>query len=277
MSLLRRLLATAAIVLCTATVAACVGVVVGMWTVGRQVSGRVHHAFDRLEVALQRASAANRSVRRVLAQALADVEAQPDGQPAGAPGARGRRESSALRALAQRRVARDIGELRGRLDTLADAAVAAASLLQGTQEIAEDRRGRAEVGRLERWAAEAGQLAVTLQRLEAAVGDGPPAAGGREPAEPAGAVELALQRCQAKLDAWQTDLDAAGAGLQEWEATTAGWLRHAAIALTLLCAWVAAGQVSLFAHAVGWLRRRHGDARRSAAHSPARESRMAGD
>jgi hypothetical protein len=56
------------------------------------------------------------------------------------------------------------------------------------------------------------------------------------------------------LDDWQSDLDAAREELARVKGEILGWLKYAAVAMTIFCLWVAAGQVSLFAHTLRWSR-----------------------
>jgi hypothetical protein len=65
-------------------------------------------------------------------------------------------------------------------------------------------------------------------------------------------VDLVLQKVQATADEWQSDLDAAREELPRVKAEVLGWLTHAAVAVTVLCVWVAVSQMSLFAHARKW-------------------------
>jgi hypothetical protein len=54
------------------------------------------------------------------------------------------------------------------------------------------------------------------------------------------------------VDSWQSDLDAARAGLARVSEQVLGWLRVGAIAVPVVCVWLAAGQVCLFARALRW-------------------------
>jgi hypothetical protein len=57
------------------------------------------------------------------------------------------------------------------------------------------------------------------------------------------------------VDGWQSDLDAAREELPRVRVEVLGWLTPAAIAVSVLGAWVALSQISLFAHARKWCRR----------------------
>jgi hypothetical protein len=148
----------------------------------------------------------------------------------------------------------NLNELSGRLATLSDATVAASSLLQSFQELPGSRTRRITPDQLERWGDQAQQLSGTLRRLEAVVGDGEKTTTGKAVAAATSDVDLILERCQARVDDWQSDLEAAREELRDVKAEILGWLTPAAIVATLLCVWVTAGQISLFAHALQWCR-----------------------
>jgi hypothetical protein len=158
------------------------------------------------------------------------------------------------RNMIDRQVGPNINNLGGRLAVLSDASVAAASLLRSVQELPLARAGRIDPDKLERATEQASQLSAALQKLQTTIGEVDKTAGQRQVAGAADRVDLVLQRCQTIVDDWQSDLDAAHEALAYFEAHVSGWLLLAAIAGTVLCAWVGAGQISLFAHAWKWVR-----------------------
>jgi hypothetical protein len=97
---------------------------------------------------------------------------------------------------------------------------------------------------------EARRLSSILRRLEVAVGDGGTETSREEVAAATGEVDLFLQKCQATVDAWQSNLEEIRDDLARVKAKILGWLTFAAIAVIALCSWVGAGQVSLLAHAL---------------------------
>jgi hypothetical protein len=68
-------------------------------------------------------------------------------------------------------------------------------------------------------------------------------------------VEQVLEQCQVAVDSWQSDVDAARKGLARVKVQMVRWLMYAAIVMTVLLVWVAAGQISLFGRALEWLKR----------------------
>jgi hypothetical protein len=206
-------------------------------------------------LALQRAADATQNVRRAVAKARGDV-AQVDKESADLRGGgeKGRRASRNLRALLQQKVGPNLEDLGGRLATLSDAAVAVCSLLGSFEELPPRWASRIKPEQWQRWTDQAQQLSHTLGRLEAAVGDGDRGTSGTNVAEATRSVDEVLEKCQATMDDWQADLDAAREGLAQVQAEVLGWWKPAVIAVTLLCGWMAAGQASLFAHALKWCR-----------------------
>jgi hypothetical protein len=241
------------LLLATVGIVGCVAGGIGIWTFCRKASERVEKISARLDVGLQRVSAANQQIQRAVAKARADLaEVSKESAKPREGGAKSRRTSRAVRTLIQKQVGPNLDNLGGRLDTLSDTAVAVSSLLQSFQELPNSRSGRLQPEQAERWADQAQQLSATLRQLEAVVGDGEKESSGREVADATSAVDRVLEKCQAMVDDWQSELDAAGEELSEVKAEILGWLKLTAIAVTLLCAWIGAGQISLFAHALHW-------------------------
>jgi hypothetical protein len=213
----------------------------------------VQNITARLDVGLERLSVANQNAQRAVGKARAEVakvgkeSADLGGGGEGSPGV-----SRALRTLIQQQVGPNLNDLSGRLATLSDAAVAVSTVLQSFQELPTSRAGRIKPDQLERWGDEAQQLSGTVRRLEDLIGNEEKVTTSREVPAVTSEVDLILQNCQTRLDVWQSDLEAAREELRHVEAEILGWLTPAAIAGTLFCLWVAAGQISLFAHALRW-------------------------
>ncbi len=258
MVLLRRSVGALGLILSTVGVVCCAGGVIGIWMFFQDTSERVQKVFARLDVGLQRASAAVDNLQRAVGKARTDVaEAGRESVDLGQDRGKGRRVSRSLKTFIQQKVGPDVEDLGGRLATLSDAAVTVSSLLESLQELLPGRAGRRlEPGQLEHWGEEARQLSTGLRRLEAVVDEGGKETGGQQVAAATGEVDQALQRCQAKADAWQSDLDGVREEFQHVRAKVRGWVTLTAVAVTVLLVWVAAGQVSLFAHALRWLRGR---------------------
>jgi hypothetical protein len=233
----------------------CIAGVIGIWRFCPEVSEKVQRISEGLDVALQRASTANQNVRRGVGKARAEVArvGKESANLAGG-GEKSRLASRTLRTLLQQQAGPNIDDLVGRLALGSEAAVAVSALLQSFQELAPGQLGRLQPGQVEQWTDQAQQLSATLRRLEGVVGEGDKETSGREVAAATSEVDLLLQKCQATVDDWQSDLDALREKVAQVKAEILGWLQPAAIAATFVVTWVAAGQISLFAHALKWCR-----------------------
>jgi hypothetical protein len=257
MGLLRRLVAAIVLLLSTVGTVGCVVGILGVWMLYQQVSERMQRITDRFDTGLQRVSAANQNVQLAVGKARADV-ANVGKESSGLTGVgnKSRRAARTIRALIQQQAGPDMDDLGGRLATLSDSAVAVSSLLESFQEVPLARAPRIDSDQLKRRADEAQRLSSILRRLEVAVGDGDTETGRQDVAAATGEVDLFLQKCQDTVDAWQSNLEATRDDLAHAKAKLPGWLTCAAIAVTVLCLWVGADQISLFARALRWCRGR---------------------
>jgi hypothetical protein len=255
MRLMRRFGGALVLLLSAVGILGCAGGIIGIWMLYPGVSERVQTISARLDVGLQRVSAANQNVRRAIERARADVATVSKESADLGGGEKGRRASRALRTAIQRQAAPNIADLGGRLATLSDAAVAVSSLLESFQELPTGPRVHVEPDLLKLRADEAQQLSARLRKLEAALGDEEKGTSSREAAATTSEVAHVLETCQVAVDSWQSDLDAARADLARIQAQTVSWLLPVAIAMTVLLVWVAAGQISLSGRAVEWLKR----------------------
>jgi hypothetical protein len=255
MRLLRRIVGIAVLLLSTVGIVCCIAGIIGIWTVYQEVAERTQRISDRLDAGLERASLANQNVRDALGKARADV-ANVDKESADLAGGgeKGRRASRAVRTLIQQKAGPDIDDFGGRLATLSESAVAVSSLLQSFQEVPLGENIRVDPEPLQRRAAEAHQLSVTLRRLEPAVGDADGEIRSEDLTAATSQVDVVLSRCEEAVDRWQSDLNAARESVARIKARVLGWLKWSAIALTVLLAWVGLGQISLFGRAVRWCR-----------------------
>jgi hypothetical protein len=255
MAVLRRLVGALALVLSAVGTLCCVGAIVGVWAFRQKTIDRAEDALARLDVGLQRASAANQNVGRAVRKARADVaEVGKESAAVKKGGEKGRLATRTLKTLIKKKVGPGVEDLSGRLSTLSDAAVVVSSLLQSLQELPAGRIERVKPEQLQQWGEQAEQLSASLRRLEAVVADKGKKTGGQPVAAAAGQVDLVLQRCQETVDAWQSYLDDARGEVGQVRERLPGWLTLGAVAVTVLCGWVAAGQVSLFAHGLRWVR-----------------------
>jgi hypothetical protein len=253
MGLLHRLVGVVVLILSTVGSVGCVAAIIGIWMLCQEVAEKVQRITDRLDAGLQRVSAANQNVQVAVGKARADVaNVGKESADLSSGGKKSRRAARTIRALIQQQAGPDMDEVGGRLATLSDGAIAVSSLLETFQEVPLARASRMDSDQLERRADEARKLSSVLRRLEVAVGDGDTETSRQDVAAATGDVVLFLRKCQATLDAWQSDLDETRDDLAHVKAKILGWLTWAAIAMTVLCSWVGAGQVSLLARALRW-------------------------
>jgi hypothetical protein len=255
MRFLGRIFGALPLVLSAVGIVGCAAGIIAIWVGRPAVARRVEQVDARLAAGIERASTATRDVQSALEKARADVgRVGKESSGLGTDPAKDRLTAGVLRNLIDRKVGPNINDLGGRLATMSDAAVAAASLLRSAQELPLGSATRFDPDKLERATEQASQLSAALQKLQTTIGEGDKTASEREVAAAASGIDLVLQRCQATVDDWQAYLDAAREDLAYFEAHVSGWLMVAAIAGTVLCAWVGLGQISLFAHAWKWFR-----------------------
>jgi hypothetical protein len=255
MRLLRRFGGVVVLVLSAVGIIACVSGVIAVWVLYPRVSDKAQTILSRLDVGLERVSAANQNVRRAIDKARADVATvNKESAGLGGGGEGNRRASRTLRAVI-RQAAPNIDDLGGRLATLSDGAVAVSSLLESIQEVPTGPRPRIDPNSLKSRANEAQQLSANLRRLAAALDEGEEGVSSRDLAAKTSEVEQFLEKCEAAVIGWQFDLDAASGDLARVRAQIVSWLTCVAIAMTVLFVWAALGQISLFGRALGWLKR----------------------
>jgi len=243
------------LLLSTVGIVCCVAGIIGVWMFHSNASEKVQTISTRLEDGFQRASAANQNVRRAVEMARADVaKVRNESADLGGGAEKSRRATGVLRRQIRQQVGPRINDLGGRLAMCSDAAVAVSSLLQSFQELPLGQTSRIKPDKLEGLADQASQLSVTLGRLQGLVGEADKDASEKEVTVAASEMDLILQKCQSRLDDWQYNLDAAHEELLRVKAEILDWLRIAAIAVTVACAWAAGSQISLFAHALKWFR-----------------------
>jgi hypothetical protein len=255
MRLVRRFIGVVVLLLSAAGVLCSVAGAIGVWFCCQHTAQRVQEVASRLDVGLERAVVASQNAQSAVEKARAEVaRVGKESTDLGGGAEKSRGASRALRTLIQQHVGPNLNDLSGRLATLSDAAVAVSTLLKSFQQLPAGRTGRIKPDQLERWGDEAQQLSGTLRRLVAVVDDGEKATTSKEFASATSEVDLILEKCQSRVDVWQSELEAAREELRHVEAEILGWLTPVAIAVTLLCLWLAASQISLFAHALRWCR-----------------------
>jgi uncharacterized membrane protein YqjE len=249
MKVLRRLFGALVLLFATIGIVACVAAIVGIWILQQNVAQKVEIAYGRLDTGLKRLADANQKVKGALEKARADVERY--NREAGRAGADNPNRTVLRRQLFLQTVGPRVNESGGRLDTFADAAIVVASLLQSLQELPLAESSRINPEDLNRASGQATDLSAAILKLQTAVNNDNPAAD-REIADATNKVDQMLQQCETTVAGWQTDLDNAQSELASFKARLLAWLLLGALAVTVIAAWSALGQVSLFAHGWKW-------------------------
>jgi hypothetical protein len=253
MRFLRRFVAVLVMILSTVVFIACIAGMIGVWIARQKASEKVQDLSARIEVGLQRASAADLEAERALEKARDNV-ATVNKESANLSGEQKGLTTSLIRGVIQAQAGPRINEVYGRLAMFSDTAVVAASLLQSLQESPLGTDRQIDPERLDQLGGQAAQLSAAFQKLRGVVGEGDTPASERDVVDATREVDRILQRCLAVLSDIQSDLDAAREDVPRVKAKIFSWMLLAAIVVTVLCAWVAVSQVSLFAHGWKWCR-----------------------
>jgi hypothetical protein len=255
MRFLRRFVAVLVMILSTVVFIACIAGMIGIWIARQKATEKVQDLSARLEVGLRRASAADLEAQRALEKAHDNlVTVNRESANLGGGNEQNRLTTSLIRGVIQGEAGPRINEVYGRLAMFSDTAVVAASLLQSLQEshLVSDRQIDPE--KLDQLSGQAAQLSAAFQKLRGVVGEGDTPASERDVVDATREVDQILQKCLAVVTDIRSDLDAAREDLPRIKAEILRWMLLAAIVVTVLCAWVALSQISLFAHGWKWCR-----------------------
>jgi hypothetical protein len=253
MRFLRRFVAVLVMILSTVVFIGCIAGMIGVWIARQRASEKVQDLSARIDVGLQRASAADREAQRALEKArdnLATVNRESANLSGG--NEQNRLTTSLIRGVIQGQAGPRINEGYGRLAMFSDTAVVVASLLQSFQESPLGTDRQIDPEKLDQLSGQAAQLSAAFQKLRGVVGEGDTPASEKDVVDATREVDRILQRCLTVMSDIRSDLDAAREDLPRIKAKILGWMLLAAIVVTVVCAWVAVSQVSLFAHGWKW-------------------------
>jgi hypothetical protein len=254
MNFFRRLTGLVTVLLSAIGAIGCIAVAVGVWVVYQGVAERVQRVSDKLDVALKQVATATDTVQRVLGKARADLaQVTKESGNLDAGGDKSKLAARTVRALLREQTEPTLDELGGRLATMADAAVVVSSLLQSLEDLPVAQQFGLDPEQLKQRANDAQRLSGILRRLEGAIGDGDKE-GARQVAAAARDVNAVLEDCSAAVGNWQSELSTARARLAQVKADVLGWMIYAAIGLSVLALWMAAGQVCLLSRGLRWCR-----------------------
>jgi hypothetical protein len=254
---LRRLLGLIVLLVALVVLAGCVAGGVGIWPARQRAAEKVEDISQRLDRGLKRVESVNQRIKDALQRARADL-AQVNKRSAELDGstAKKRMTTVMLRQMLEQKIGPNVNQVSGRLNTLTDAAVVLASLLQSLEELPAGHKSVLSPDKLSRLAEVAAQLPGPLQKLQALLGDPDAAPEQGDVSAAANEVDLVLQRCQAIMDDWESNLQTATVEFHRIRDDIPTWLTRIAIAVTVVCAWVGLSQISLMAHAWKWCRRK---------------------
>jgi hypothetical protein len=254
MTLLRRVVGAVVLLLSALVFVCCVAAIVGTWMVRQQAVQKVETVAGRIDNGLERTTAVTQNIQGALKKAHEAVLKVRNKSNDLGDGAKGPAATLVIRTLVRQEVGPNVNNLGGRLATVTDATVVAASLLQSLQEMPFLSDGHIHPEKLEAAAAQVSLLSDGLQQLQSVVGEGDTPASQRDVADAANAIDEVLSQCQSTLGEWQAELDAAQQDVARIKTRINQWLLLAALVVTVASAWVALSQVSLFVHAWGWCR-----------------------
>jgi hypothetical protein len=238
----------------------CLAGIWGIWIAHQQLSEKVPAVSARLDGALERASAVNQGLRRGLERAEAELaKVNKESVAAGGGDLESRVAADVLRVGLRKRVGPRMSELREKLATFSDASVVVTSLLRSLQEMASDQIIDIRPDNLERATHQASQVSAALRKFQSVVGDGDKATSLKDYAAAEREVDLVLRRCLDTVNDWQSDLDSLRERLSGVKAKALDWLTPLAVAMTLVCLWLAVSQISVFVHALRWVRTGKGE------------------
>jgi hypothetical protein len=252
---LRRFVGLIVLLLATVGFVGCIAGIVGIWTFRQKATAKVEDISARVEVGLKRVSVANLKVKNALKKARAEVaKVNMEANQLDADNPKQRLTTHFLRDFIRKNVGPNINDLGDRLTTVSDAALAVSSLLQSFEELPLAQSSRFDPDKVKRLAEVAAQLPEPLRKLEAVIGEGDDEPTAGDVGAAANEVDVVLQRCQATVNEWETDVDAAAQGVPRMEDEILTWLMRAAILVTVVGAWMALGQLSLLVHGWKWCR-----------------------
>ncbi|HET6574811.1 MAG TPA: hypothetical protein VFG68_14495 [Fimbriiglobus sp.] len=235
---------------------ACITGIVGCWTLYTELTTRMDRVFGRAEGPLSGLRDDLVQVRDRLRQTEQDLDAvrRREEQLAARPSAdRDKRRPLARKPTED--VPSQLGEARRRLVTATETALVVNGFLDALAELPLGERVGIDADRLRNAADELEELIGRGDKLAALLARSAPDPAPEGAAEQSSRIAESLGRVVAAVDEGSTRADVARERVRVWHARVTGWLRWAAVVVTLILMWAGAGQLSLLAHAGRWCRR----------------------
>jgi hypothetical protein len=140
------------------------------------------------------------------------------------------------------------------VNVVTEASVVINSLLDGIKDLPLTSLTGIDAGQMRQIESTLSGVATKSQALSAALGDSLPEEGpGLD--DRTSEVQEGLNRVLQLLSEFQSEVKRVQTRLAELKPETLAWIKAAPFIITVVLAWVALSQMSLFAHAWSWLRR----------------------
>jgi hypothetical protein len=254
MKVLKRILAGFTLLLGAAVLLLSLAGGVGIWMVKEPVTDRATRVFGRIEAALDIADKGLDQVKKSLARAAERLDSVRDEQK---KLAQKPQKINPLRRLLARKVqqniAPEVGDAQEKLHTVAEAAVVVNSVLEDVGNLPFLSAAGLDSDRLKEInnrLATVGPAAWELSRLF-----GEPEGDAGDASTQLSLVEKALKTMQGLIAEYEPQLTQVRQRTEALKSKTLSWITPAAIAVSLVCFWIALSQVSVLSHAWSWWKR----------------------
>jgi hypothetical protein len=237
----------------------CVAGLVGSWLGYREAVRYADGLFGRADGALAEVERDLRSAADRLRQTETELEAVRRREVGSAPEPPGQR--AARRALSRKAVEAlgpRLGEARELVAKATEAGLVANGLLDALGELSILGRVNVDTDRLKETSARLADLTDRSARLQELLAPAAPPTDEEVARESSGAAD-GLRKALALADAASDRLEDGRRRVADGHARAVNWVHRAAVAVTVVLVWIAAGQLSLLVHARALARRRPPD------------------
>ena len=257
MKVLKRLLALLVGLLSIVVFGLCVAGIVEVWLLRKPVTERTTEAFTHADRILDLTVRSTADVKTGLENAQTNLQAIKEVPAATSASSNdtGFFGRMMARALAQELGPR-MGQVRQTVDLVTDTSIVLNSLLEGLDKLPLSSVGSIDVDQLRQLQESLPGITESARGLNALLdefsgGAGPPVDLAKQTTQ----MEEALQRVLALVSDFQVRLTRIQEEATRLREQTLRWIGLGAVIVTVVLAWVALSQVSLFCHAVSWYRR----------------------